>query len=135
MMTKLFDLLIVVLVSVSIIALATHAIDQKYIQTDPYDITGRQWIDRDIYWNLNDVETQTQADTITLRSVGGTISTDTIQLSTKYQDADYMVFLQTRDQIGDSTAIYECVPLTDSSFTITKNANDSSLIQYMIIHK
>ena len=107
----------------------------KYKQTDPLDIVTRNKIDRDIDAWIKRLDRQTWVDTVTLRSLGGTVSIDTIQLDRKYSDLDYKIFMEVRDKLGNTTSPYQCVPLTDSSFTIEKNAYDSSLIQWMTVYK
>lgn len=99
-------------------------------QTDPDDIDTRQRIDRELEEKIRLLDRQIQADTVLL--VGG--ATQVVYLDRKYADADYQVFLEYRIFRGSGT-IFQAAPTTDSSFTITKNVNDISTIQYMAIHK
>jgi hypothetical protein len=103
---------------------------QRYRQTDPQDMKTRQKIDRDLYEQLWLLDKEIQADSLKL-DAGQT--TDTAYLDHKYSDLNYMVFVQIR-WAGATTSTYYAAPISDSSFMITKNSNDASIVQWMTIH-
>ena len=104
---------------------------QKYVQTDYKDLITRQKIDRDLYEQLDLLDRQTQADTLVLTNAQ---TADTVYLDRKYSDTNYMIFVIMRSKSGTYTD-YVVIPLTDSSFAITKNSADVSTVQWMAIHK
>lgn len=106
--------------------------DQQYTQAD-MDFILSQKIEkfRDIYQHVTLLDRQTQADTHTVAE--GT-TPDTICLDRKYKDTDYYVFIT--PQGNQQSFLFGGIPLTDSSFAITRNFSGASiLVQWMTIHK
>lgn len=108
-----------------------RAQQQEIIQTDYKDIGTRQKIDRDVWQELKNINRQIQADTVVLTT---SQTADTIYLDRKYGDTDYMIFVIMRSKSG-TYSDYVVIPLSDSSFEITKNTADISTVQWITIHK
>lgn len=104
---------------------------QGIIQTDYKDIGTRQKIDRDVWQELKNINRQIQADTTVLTA---SQTADTIYLDRKYGDTDYMIFVGMRSKSG-TYSDYVVIPLSDSTFEITKNVTDVSTVQWMTIKK
>ena len=101
-------------------------------QTDPKDIRIRQAIDKQIEGWLQRINNQVQTDT--LKFTTGT--SVTVYLPQKYPDKNYTIFFSYRTISGTFTfQTNACVPLTDSSFSISKASADVSVVQWMVIHK
>lgn len=115
-----------------IYVLDTSAQQPKIIQTDYKDIGSRQKADRDIWAELRRINRQTQVDTVYLTE-GQTA--DTVYLEQKYADTDYKIFANIKVVRGIIQSNYYLLPLTDSSFQITKATDDSSTVQWMTISK